>query len=129
MRFFVMAAAAVATLVTMTMTGAGAGAAEVAISLSIPVTGSTTINSNIMAYGCTDDRAVSATYINAGDVSLAVLDIAGTTVVASNVVAASGARYAGGRYIWWSRGEEADLFDLMGEGGDNLPVAHCTITK
>lgn len=125
MRLPVMAAAAVATLVTIT----GAGAAEVAISLSIPVTGSTTINSNVMAYGCTDDRAVSATYINAGDVSLAVLDIAGTTVVASNVVAANGARYAGGRYVWWSRGEEADLFDLMDEGGEDLPVAHCTITK
>ena len=125
MRLPVMAAAAVATLVAI----APAGAAEVAISLSIPVTGSTTVNSNVMAYGCTDDRAVSATYINAGEVSLAVLDIAGTTVVASNVVAANGARYTGGRYVWWSRGEEADLFDLMDEGGEDLPVAHCTITK
>lgn len=125
MRFPVMAAAAVATLVAM----APAKAAEVAITLSIPVTGSTTVNSNVMAYSCTDDRAVTATYINAGEVSLAVLDLAGTTVVTSNVIAASGARYAGGRYVWWSRGEEADLFDLMGEGGDNEPVAHCTIIK
>ena len=129
MRLPVMAAAAVATMVTMLTGMAPAGAAEVAISLSIPVTGSTTVNSNVMAYGCTDDRAVSATYINAGEVSLAVLDIAGTTVVASNVVAANGARYTGGRYVWWSRGEEADLFDLMDEGGEDLPVAHCTITK
>lgn len=125
MRFPVMAAAAVATLVAM----APVKAAEVAITLSIPVTGSATVNSNVMAYGCTNDQSVTATYINAGEVSLAVLDIAGTTVVTSNVVAASGARYAGGRYIWWTRGEEADLFDMMAEGGDDMPVAHCTIVK
>lgn len=125
MRFPVMAAAAVATLVAM----APVKAAEVAITLAIPVTGSATVNSNVMAYGCTDDQSVTATYINAGQVSLAVLDIAGTTVVASNVVAASGARYAGGRYVWWTRGEEADLFDMMAEGGDDMPVAHCTIVK
>lgn len=125
MRLPVMAAVAVTTLVAM----APAKAAEVSITLSIPVTGSTTVNSNVMAYSCTDDRAVTATYINAGEVSLAVLDIAETTVVTSNVVAASGARYVGDRYVWWTRGEEADLFDLMDEEGENMPIAHCTIIK
>lgn len=125
MRFPVMAAVAVTTLVAM----APAKAAEVAITLSIPVAGSTTVNSNVMAYSCTDDRKVTATYINAGEVSLAVLDLAGTTVVTSNVVAASGARYVGGRYVWWTRGEQADLFDLMDEEGETMPIAHCTIVK
>lgn len=125
MRFPVMAASAVAILAVI----APAKAAEVAITLSIPVSDSTTVNSNVMAYNCTDDRAVTTTYINAAEVSLAVLDMDGATVVASNVVAASGARYAGGRYVWWTRGEEADLFDLMSEGGDNEPIAHCTIVK
>lgn len=121
MHFRVMAAAAAAFMVA----AAPAMAAQVAISISIPVTGETSVTSTAAAYDCAG-RAVTATYINAGEVSLAVLDIDGETVVASNVVAASGARYAGGRYVWWTKGEEADLYDLM-DGGDDAPAAHCTV--
>lgn len=100
-----------------------APAAEVAISISIPVTAATSVDSTSAAYDC-EGRTVTATYVNAGTVSLAVLEIDGETVVASNVVAASGARYAGGRYAWWTKGEEADLYDLM-QGGEDTPVARC----
>lgn len=100
-----------------------APAAEVAISISIPVTAATSVDSTSAAYDC-EGRTVTATYVNAGTVSLAVLEIDGETVVASNVVAASGARYAGGRYVWWTKGEEADLYDLM-QGGEDTPVARC----
>ena len=44
--------------------------------------------------------------------------------MASNVLSASGARYAGGQYIWWSKGDTADLYDLT-EGGEETPAASC----
>src|SRR3546814_8170137 len=62
-------------------------------------------------YRC-GDREVSAQYINGGPVSLAVLMLGEELVVASNVIAASGAKYAGGQYVWWTKGEEAALYDL-----------------
>lgn len=50
---------------------------------------------------------VSVTYLNAGAVSLAVLQVEGETQVFSNVIAASGARYTANRFEWWSKGDTA----------------------
>lgn len=74
-------------------------------------------------YDC-GDRQVPVEYVNAGPVSLAVLTLDGETVVASNVLSASGAKYAGAQYIWWTKGDQASLFDLM-QGADAPPVI-CT---
>ena len=68
-------------------------------------------------YQCDGDRRISVEYINAGATALAVLNLAEETVVAVNVLSASGARYAGGRYEWWTKGDEATLRDLT-EGED-----------
>lgn len=68
-------------------------------------------------YDCAG-RPVTVEYINAGDVSLAVLEIDGGTIVASNVIAGSGARYAGRQYVWWTKGSEAQLIDYMNGGTD-----------
>ncbi|MCB5202332.1 MliC family protein [Neorhizobium sp. T786] len=74
-------------------------------------------------YECGGQR-VSAQYINAGSVSLAVLAMGEDVVVAANVMAASGAKYDGGRYVWWTKGREATLYDLrMGEAD---PGVSCT---
>lgn len=40
-------------------------------------------------------------YINGGGNSLAVLPIRGKPLVFANVVAADGARYAAGPFVWW----------------------------
>ena len=72
-------------------------------------------------YDCGGSQ-IEAVYHNAGPVSLAVLTIGGETVVASNVIAASGARYAGAQYVWWTKGDTADLYDLM-QGEDAPPVS------
>ena len=63
-------------------------------------------------YGC-GDLSVAAEYVNAGPVSLVVLRFREDVVVAANVMAASGAKYAGGQYVWWTKGDEATLYDLM----------------
>jgi heat shock protein HslJ len=62
--------------------------------------------------------AVEVEYIDAGDVSLATLAIGDAFVVASRVLAASGARYSGGQYVWWNKGDEATLIDYMNGGSD-----------
>ena len=84
---------------------------EIAIALPEPMPAS----SETVFYDCAG-REVEATYINAGDISLATLQIGEDFVVASNVIAASGARYSGGQYIWWVKGNQADLVDFRNGG-------------
>lgn len=43
-------------------------------------------------------------YIAAPPAALAVLPIEGKQLVFANVISASGARYAAGRYVWWDAG-------------------------
>lgn len=59
--------------------------------------------------------------MNAGPVALALLTMGEEFVVAANVLAGSGARYAGGPYLWWTRGEEASLASLF-DGEDAAPT-------
>ncbi|WP_425105031.1 MliC family protein [Ancylobacter sp.] len=80
-----------------------------------------------VAYDCGAFGRVAAQYVNAPPVALASLTFKGEFVVAANVIAASGARYAGGKYIWWTKGNSADLYDVtLGEGA--APVASCSST-
>lgn len=76
-------------------------------------------------YDCGGAR-VEVVYHNAGTISLAVLTIGGETIVASNVLAASGVRYAGAQYVWWTKGDDADLYDLT-QGEDAPPVSCRTL--
>ncbi len=78
------------------------------------------MSSTTASYDC-GGRPVEAEYVNAGDVHLALLSIDGQFVVASQVLAASGARYSGGQYVWWRKGDEADLIDFR-NGGLDAPV-------
>jgi membrane-bound inhibitor of C-type lysozyme/heat shock protein HslJ len=70
-----------------------------------------------VSYDC-GGLAVTAEYINAGSISLVQLAIGETVVIASNVVSASGARYMGGSYTWWTKAEAATLFDAT-KGSDD----------
>lgn len=80
--------------------------------ITIAVPGAASVDSQKLRYDC-EGEAVEAEYINAGDVSLVTLALDEGLVVASNVISGSGARYAGGPYIWWVKGEEASLQNLM----------------
>ena len=41
-----------------------------------------------------------------------------------NVLSASGARYAGRQYTWWTKGNSADFYDLT-KGEDARPEFSC----
>jgi len=77
-----------------------------------------------VTYDCAD-KSMDVEYVNAGSVSLASFVVEGEPVVAAIVLSASGARYAGLQYIWWTKGDNASLYDLM-QGEDAAPILECT---
>lgn len=99
----------------------GAGAAW-ASEIVIPLPEGTRVSSNEVLYDC-EGRNLPVTYVNAGTVSLAVLNLDDVTIVASNVISGSGAKYAGAQYIWWTKGDSADLFDLTTPAGEPATIS------
>jgi len=76
-------------------------------------------------YGCTGDQeSISVDYINAPPNYLALLPLDGATLVFNTVLAASGAKYAAGKYVWWNKGNTASLYDLT-QGENAKPVLTC----
>ncbi|RWA46736.1 hypothetical protein AU476_35485 [Cupriavidus sp. UYMSc13B] len=51
--------------------------------------------------------------------------IEGKPVLAVSTVSASGARYVGGRYEWWTKGAEGTLRDLMQAENAAPALANC----
>lgn len=76
-------------------------------------------------YTCEGVEPFSVEYVNAEPNFFALVPIEGRTLIMAAVLSASGARYAAGPYAWWTRGPEADLYDLtLGEDAD--PIATCS---
>jgi len=91
------------------------------IVLQIPNT--VTVDRQTVSYDCDGDLKVKADYINAESVSLAILTFGENFVIASNVIAGSGARYAGGQFEWWTKGDEGTLRDMT--SGAVVPGIAC----
>lgn len=73
-------------------------------------------------YRCDDGTRIRARYYNSPDNQLAIVPVEGKPLVFVNVLSGSGARYAHGRHIWWTRGDEAFLQDVT--QGDNAAPLH-----
>ncbi|TCK23175.1 membrane-bound inhibitor of C-type lysozyme [Ancylobacter aquaticus] len=106
---------------------AGAPAVAQAGELVIPLPAGAKAETIKAHYTCGTFGTVEARYFNAPPVALASLAFKGEFMVVSNVIAGSGARYAGGTYIWWTKGNKADLYDVT-LGEDAAPVASCSTT-
>jgi membrane-bound inhibitor of C-type lysozyme len=95
-------------------------AADVTLMLDAPKAEALSIN-----YRCEGTSAtMTVEYINAGEDSLAMVPVEGGRRVMVSVLAASGARYAGGAFVWWTKGREGSLYDLR-NGEDADPVTTC----
>ncbi len=106
-----------------TLAVAGAAPA-VAADLTIALPDNTPVHQVKTAYDCPTLGVLTVAYITAGDTALAVMPLDGRTLIFANVLAASGARYAAGPYVWWTTGTAGALYDLRkGEGA--APLA-CT---
>ncbi|WP_061491571.1 MliC family protein [Acetobacter malorum] len=101
-----------------------AGQPAVASTLSIPLMPASQVQKSSTTYRCSGSTElldklakpfVSVTYLNAGAVSLAVLQVEGETQVFSNVISASGARYTANRFEWWSKGDTAFFSEVGAE--------------
>jgi membrane-bound inhibitor of C-type lysozyme len=79
---------------------------------------------NKVAYSCTGGHKLTAEYINAGSNSLAVVTTGDKTILMTSVLSASGARYAGLQYVWWTKGNTGDFYDLT-QGEDAPPQFSC----
>lgn len=83
-----------------------------------------------VTYDCESHAPLIVTYINAAPNFLAIVpvtnDETGQTddVIFASVIAASGAKYEAGPYIWWSKGGDATLHDVT-EGLDAAPLLSC----
>ncbi|MBV2142534.1 MliC family protein [Falsochrobactrum sp. TDYN1] len=105
-------------LLGLSLATSTAAAGEITIALPDDV--EVTVNS--VLYQC-GEQNIAATYHNAGDISLVELEMEDQTIVAANVISGSGARYAGGIYIWWTKGETADLYNLIEDPEQEKPVS------
>lgn len=90
--------------------------------INIPLPDDVDVTENSVLYKC-GDQNVSATYYNAGENSLVQLEMEDTSVIAANVLSGSGAKYAGGVYIWWTKGDSADLYNLMDDPDQEKPIS------
>ncbi|WP_375641217.1 MULTISPECIES: MliC family protein [unclassified Bartonella] len=71
--------------------------------------------------GTTKER-VEAVYLNADNISLVDFKWKGDRVIAANVIAATGAKFAGAQYIWWEKNNEVTLYDLAQDPEEKTPI-------
>jgi heat shock protein HslJ/membrane-bound inhibitor of C-type lysozyme len=92
---------------------------EIRFKLALPA--GTQVETSTVNYSC-EEMQLQVDYINASKISLAILKMPDETLVAAAVISASGARYAGGEYVWWTKGaREATLARI----GDSTPDLSC----
>lgn len=87
--------------------------------LTIDLPGAASADRQTIVYACSGGKKVAAEYVNAGSNSLAIVRLGDETVLMVSVLAGSGARYAGQQYVWWTKGNTADFYDIT--KGDNAP--------
>ncbi|WP_375626078.1 MULTISPECIES: MliC family protein [unclassified Bartonella] len=78
-----------------------------------------------ITYQCdtgTGKERVEAVYLNADNISLVDFKWNGDRVIAANVIAATGAKFAGAQYIWWEKNKEVMLYDLSQDPEEKKPI-------
>ncbi|HTH61010.1 MAG TPA: MliC family protein [Paraburkholderia sp.] len=77
-------------------------------------------------YTCANGKTFRVTYLGATNgQSFALVPVSGRAMLLVATIAASGVRYQGDRYTWWTKGPRADLYDATA-GDDAKPlIAGC----
>jgi membrane-bound inhibitor of C-type lysozyme len=96
----------------------GSAVAATAADLTIHLAGSATVSRKTVQYQCDAAGAkigvpagsFNVEYINGGGNSLAVVPIAGNTLIFSNVMSGSSARYTAQTFTWWEAGGSVTLY-------------------
>ncbi|NYF91086.1 MliC family protein [Tunturiibacter empetritectus] len=90
------------------------------------------ISRNTMKYQCDGQGSkmglpagiFSVEYINGAGNSLAIVPVAGHSLIFANVTSGSGARYAAGSYIWWEAGGRGVTFSSDSIAGTMTSECH-----
>ena len=82
-------------------------------SLQLQISSDRDFQTSVLRYDCGAEEPITVTYINAAPNFLAVVPIAEETqpMVFTAVISGSGVRYAAGKWIWWTKGADAELYD------------------
>jgi membrane-bound inhibitor of C-type lysozyme len=89
-----------------------------AADVTIHLADNASISRKSVEYQCDDNGTkigvpagpFSVEYINGGGNSLAIVPISGHSLIFSNVIAGSGARYMAQQYTWWEGGGAVTLY-------------------
>ena len=108
-------------IITALLAGAGSAMADGA-QLTLPGE----VEQSQQAYQCSDGQTRNVTYFNSDENNLALVEAEDSQRVYVNVISGSGARYASGPFIWWVKGNDADLYDEMAD--KNAKPISCTGT-
>lgn len=115
-----------AAFVSTLLLSAQAHATGTALQLNI-TTQSGEFEQRVTRYDCAAETPLEVSYINAAPNFLALVPIADEPqpLVFVAVMAASGARYASGKWVWWTKGSEASLYDTT-RGETAEPLLTCS---
>lgn len=96
--------------------------AETSFLLGLSISGDA--ERKLVRYDCEGAESFDVEYVNAAPNFLAFVPVDGATYLFASVVSASGARYAAANYVWWTKGTDADLYDVT-LGEDAAPILTC----
>ena len=116
------AAACLAFLALVMPAGVAPASAQTSFMLGLSIAGDA--ERKLVRYDCEGAESFDVEYINAAPNFLAFVPHDGQTYLMSSVIAASGARYAAANLVWWSKGTDAELYDLT-QGEDAAPILTC----
>lgn len=109
-----------AALVTLAL-ATPAFAIEPSMQLVLPLSGNA--QRDVRTYHCEGTEApMVVEYVNSDPTFIAFVPVGDQKLLFVNVIAASGAKYASGQYVWWTKGTTADLYDET-KGEDAKPVS------
>ncbi|MEZ2349399.1 MliC family protein [Caballeronia sp. RCC_10] len=95
----------------LTFTIAGM-AAQTALAMPLTVPQIQAESTQTTRYDCKDGKTVSVQYTNTRNrQSFAALTVDGRKLLFVSVMAGSGARYVADRFVWWTKGPQANLYD------------------
>ncbi|MHB1103575.1 MAG: MliC family protein [Devosia sp.] len=101
----------------------GARAAETSFQLGLAIKGDAELRT--VTYDCEGIPSFDVEYINAAPNFLAVIPVQADTYVFTAVTAASGVKYVAGNFVWWTKGADAEWYDVT-QGEAAPPAFKCS---
>jgi len=113
----------VAILLALLPLAGGALAAETSFQIGLVIKGDAEFKT--VKYDCEGIPSFDVEYINAAPNFLVIIPVQADTYVFTAVTAASGVRYVAGNFVWWTKGTDAEWYDVT-QGDDAPPAFKCS---